>query len=193
MPRVVACALGLVLLSAAFGRGQDMPLFTFAKLGEKWVPATGATPGKVVPATAIFGDKTTAEVVTQDRATIYVGYANRAAVWAYPIKNGEPELKAGAPYAPLRVTQAYDNSREARERTTAKPPTLPVAALLLDPAGRLYAATAEEIQVFDPTGRACGSLPLPGSGIVEHLQWEAGNEPKLIVWIAGQKWTRAMK
>jgi sugar lactone lactonase YvrE len=68
-----------------------------------------------------------------------------------------------------------------------------VSALLLDPAGRLYAATPNDLQVFDPTGRLSGVLTLPEKGKrVEILRWEGPKNDVLAAWSGEQKWTRKM-
>ena len=183
--------VGLLVASASAGVAQDMPLFTFAKLGAKWEKCEADPPstGTLV----VLGDKAVCHVFTSDGATMYVGYTDRAAVWAYPVKDGKPDMVAGAPYAPLRIVAGYDNSREAREKRKTNPPTLAVTALLMDPAGRIYAATAKDIQVFDPTGRPCGTLPPPAAGQVRALAWRTGPTPALVINVAGVTWQREMK
>lgn len=183
-----------LVLAASVGVAQDMPLFTFAKLGAKWEAKEYQFNTGTVPPSAALGEKARCHVVTKDGATMYVGFADRAAVWAYPVKqDGSPDMAAGAPYAPLRIVEGYDNSREAREKREAKPSTLAVTALLIDSAGRIYAATPHNIQVFDPTGRICGTLPLPAAGEVRGLAWIDKPSPALGVNLGGTVWSRAMK
>ena len=134
----------------------------------------------------------TAAVRTADKGTVYAGFSSEPAVWAFtPDKEGK--LTNGAPYAPLRVGKGYDNSKEARDLLKAHPLTLPVHELALDSAGRLYAATSQDLQVFDPTGRPCGVLSLPAKGKVDAMTWEGQGKDTLTIWIDGRKWTRAMK
>jgi hypothetical protein len=187
--------LGVVaaLVLASVGVAQDMPLFTFAKLGAKWEKAGDW--GEALPIVGIEGAVTT---LSRDGATVFAGYPDRAAVWAYPLtKDLAPDMAAGAPYAPLRIVEGYDNSREAREKRKAHPPTLAVLALTVDPAGRIYAATKKDIQVFDPTGRLCGVLPLPKPGTVTAIAWhrEGGTDgvSKLSIGLDGTTWQREMK
>ena len=138
------------------------------------------------------GERLLSAVVTADKGTVYAGFLTESAVWAYtPDKDNK--LTNGAPYAPLRVRKAYDNSPEARRDAKAKPPTLAVHELTLDTAGRLYAATSQDLQVFDPTGRLSGVLTLPAKGKVEAMAWEGKEKDTLAMWIDGKKWTRAMK
>jgi hypothetical protein len=130
-------------------------------------------------------------VATPDGGTVYVGFSSEAAVWAFtPDEAGK--LTNGAPYAPLRVRKAYDNSKDARIKLNTDPPRLAVTALSLDSAGRLYAATEQDLQVFDPTGRLSGVLTLPEKGKVETMAWEGKEKDTLAVWVGEQKWTRKM-
>lgn len=133
----------------------------------------------------------TAVTRSADKATIYIAFDADDSVWAFtPDKNNK--LVNGAPYAPLRIRKGYDNSRQAREKLKSDPPTLAVNELILDSAGRIYAATSENLQVFDPTGRLSGILTLPAKGKVEAMVWEGKEQDTLAIWIDGQKWTRAM-
>lgn len=127
--------------------------------------------------------------MSADKSTLFVGHTHQAAVWAFVIGK-DSELTHGAPYAPLRIRNAYDNSPMAREKLQANPPTLAVTDLVLDSAGRLYVATERDLQVFDPTGRLSGVLALPDKGKVDRMAWE---ENVLVAWVGEQKWTRKMK
>lgn len=132
-----------------------------------------------------------AYVRTPDKGTVYVGFSSETAVWAFtPDKDNK--LVNGAPYAPLRVRKAYDNSKQARDKMIADPPRLAVTALSLDSTGRLYAATEQDLQVFDPTGRLSGVLTLPEKGKVETIAWEGKEKDTLAAWVGEQKWTRKM-
>jgi len=189
----------VLVLGASVGVAQDMPLFTFAKLGAKWEKATDTTMRYEGPDFAtIPKGQPLCRTVSKDNATLYAGYADRAAVWAYPVKpDGKPDLTAGAPYAPLRIVEGYDNSREVREKRLKYPPTLAVTALIWDPAGRLYAGTSQGIQVFDPTGRLCGVLPLPKPGTVKAIAWGreggTGGISTLYIDLGGITWQREMR
>jgi hypothetical protein len=187
-------ATTFLFLGASVGVAQDMPLFTFAKLGAKWEKIRGVIEFVPIPAPKA---PMTCAALTLDGSTLFAGYADRSAIWAYPVKkDGEPDLTAGAPYAPLRIVEGYDNSREAREKREAKPPTLAVTALAVDTAGRLYAGTSQGIQVFDPTGRLSGVLPLPKPGTVEAIAWGreggTGRIKTLTIDLDGA-WQREMK
>ena len=56
-------------------------------------------------------------------------------------------------------------------RLRVKPPatTCHAHGLTTDASGRTYAATDLGVQVFDPTGRLCGVLPLPGNTPATHV------------------------
>jgi len=187
----------VLVLGASVGVAQDMPLFTFAKLGAKWEQVWDKA-GPLAAAVPPVGVPGAVTALSKDGATVYAGYADRAAVWAYPVKpDGKPDLTAGAPYAPLRIVEGYDNSREVREKKLKYPPTLAVTALIWDPAGRLYAGTSQGIQVFDPTGRLCGVLPLPKPGTVKGISWNAeggtGGISTLYIDLGGITWQREMR
>lgn len=170
---------------------QDMPLFTILKAGEGWQKGEGLKPKPAGPS-GVAGQTPACTVLSADGATLYVGWNSSPHVWAYPLpKDGPPA--AGAPYAPLRVRKGYDNSRAAREKLTSDPPTLAVTALAVDVAGRIYAATPEDLQIFDPTGRLCGVVPLPADGRADALAWEGEQKDTLVLWVGDQKWTRKMQ
>lgn len=140
-------------------------------------------------------DFLTAAVFTADKGTVYVGFSSETAVWAFT-PDSDGKLTNGTPYAPLRFRKGYDNSKEALEELKGNPPRAEVSALLLDPSGRLYAATPNDLQVFDPTGRLSGVLELPEMGKgkrVEILRWEGPKQDVLAAWAGEQKWTRKMK
>jgi hypothetical protein len=136
-------------------------------------------------------ERIAAAVRTADKETVYVGFSHETAVWAFtPDEAGK--LTNGAPYAPLRVRKGYDNSKAVFDKQKANPPLTAVTALSLDSAGRLYAATEQDLQVFDPTGRLSGVLTLPEKGKVESIAWEGKEKDTLAVWVGEQKWTRKM-
>ncbi len=154
MPRALL-ALTLLLLAAPAVRGQDMPIFTFVPEGSRWEPTGGEPPaangGPVPPFTVEGGvfPRATAGVRSPDGGTLYVGLADGRAVWAFTL-GADGRLSNRAPYCPLRV-------RYGR-------PGVPVTGLAVDRVGRVYAATPDGVQVFDPTGRLSGVIPLPADG-----------------------------
>lgn len=171
------------LLFPAVGFAQDMPLFTITKAGESWKPATGERPK--TPSSWV---DTSPDGATMFQANWEIGF-----VYAWQISK-DPKAAIGlAPYAQLRIEQAYDNSRQAQEKRKKFPPKIEVHSVMVDSAGRIYAGTKLGIQIFDPTGRLCGVLALPTPGEPEHLGWEGPAKDRLIVWIGEKKFTRAMQ
>jgi enterochelin esterase family protein len=184
-------AVGALMLAAHAAAAQDMPLFTIIKDGEGWVKGEGKKP-KPAPETKIAGKHPACKVLSPGGDTLHVGWDSSTHIWAYQThKDGS--LGDGAPYAPLRIRKGYDNSREARDKLKADPPTLAVTALAVDADGRIYAATPLDLQIFDPTGRLCGVVALPADGKPDYLGWEGEKKDTLVLWIGDQKWTRKLQ
>ena len=172
-----------LLLLPAIGAAQDMPLFTITQSGETWKPATGERPK--TPSSWV---DTSPDGATMFQANWEIGF-----VYAWQ-RSKDPKAAIGlAPYAQLRIEQSYDNSREAQAKRKKFPPKIEVHSVMVDSAGRIYAATKPGIQVFDPTGRLCGVLALPMAGQPDHLGWEGDAKDRLVVWIGEKKFTRAMR
>ncbi|MCZ2342252.1 MAG: SMP-30/gluconolactonase/LRE family protein [Bacteroidales bacterium] len=176
--------VGVVLLLpglAGMAVGQDMPLSQFVQDGETWKTAQAASEKPTIPKPRItipgLGSATTS-VASPDGGTVFAGVATGRHIWAL-CANEKGELQNPAPYCPLRL----------KKGATA----LAVSAMVVDSAGRIYAATPENIQVFDPTGRLSGVLMLPKPGTPAALGWEGENRQTLVVWIHDQKFTRLMK
>ena len=111
-----------------------------------------------------------------DGGTLVVGLAGDRYLDAYRIdKDGG--LSAGEKYYPLR--------------TRAKTEPSEVAALALDGKSRLYAATKEGVQVFDPTGRLCGVLLSPRRAPITGLALAGEMGDELYVVCAGKLWMRS--
>ena len=172
-----------LLLLPAIGAAQDMPLFTITKFGETWKPGTGERPKGASPK----------EALSPDGSVRFSGVKLDSFVHAHNIGAESTVLPSGGPYAPLRIEQAYDNDKKAQAKRKTDPPKLAVTSLMVDSAGRIYAATKIGIQVFDPTGRLCGVLALPAPGQPEHLGWEGDAKDSLVVWIGEKKFIRAMQ
>ena len=90
-----------------------------------------------------------------------------------------------------------DGSLDAKEtyytlRTRRREPSL-VTALVLDADGRLYAATAEGVQVFDPTGRMCGVINAPARAAVTSLAFAGPARDQMYVVCDGKLYTRKTK
>lgn len=183
--------LGFVVVLCAFGRAaaQDMPLHEIIKAGETWRPHSG----QVVPPTLPYAiDGKTKCVVHSDRrdpvplnepsclalwhngGTLLVGDAGGKHLWAFRIgKDGA--LQAGDKYIPLRVRKGDERSE--------------VSALCVDRSNRVYAATKEGIQIFDPTGRLCGVIVRPTPAKITALVF-VGNE--LYALTADRTYVRTM-
>ena len=177
MPRSLLITFALLLGSSAL-RAQDMPLSQILIDGEGW--KSSGPPGvrsgyRPHPNTANRrGKLPTALAWSPDGGTLYAGYADSRAVWAFKFGKDEVPIN-GAPYCPLRLPG------DAGEIT--------VTAMTVDKDGRLYAATEIGIQVFDPTGRLCGVMESPTTPI-EHLTFD-GN--LLCAWGVNTKYSRKLK
>ena len=68
-----------------------------------------------------------------------------------------------------------------------------MSGIALDRDGRIYAATSVGVQVFDPTGRLCGVLPLPKAGTVRGLEWRETPTRGLALVLDGTVFVREMK
>jgi enterochelin esterase family protein len=198
----------IALSLAAFARAQDMPLAQILIDGEGWKKGEGsppsgrafqlpqATPPQKEGAVQLTLDGRslmqeaghylvrggpTAGVLSRDSGTAFLGYRS-GDVWAFPVlANGE--LKYGEPYCPIRVDTA-----RWKGNPDAKP--MPVTSMTGDKDGRIYAATALGVQIFDPTGRLCGVLTPAAPGKAEHLAFEGD---KLVLWIGEQKYERKLR
>lgn len=176
MSRIIIVAL---LMGCSFNLyAQDMPLssFTFPDEPFRKVTNPGEMPGPKTDNEP--RDKTQfrpeATVFTPDGGTVFSTHPDGKAIWAYVFME-DSMLKYGEPYCPLRLKPGQDMTA--------------VYGLLLDDAGRIYAATEEGIQVFDPTGRLSGVLLLPKRGIPLYMQFE---DDKLTLWLDGVKYAKKM-
>jgi gluconolactonase len=77
-------------------------------------------------------------------------------------------------------------------RTRGREPSR-VAALTLDADGRLYAATALGVQVFDPTGRMCGVINPPARAAVTSMAFAGPDRNQLYVVCDGKLYVRKTK
>jgi hypothetical protein len=211
-------ALYIVLLLPVGAFAQDMPLFTWAKNGEGWTK--GEDQLKVDLTREINEDdkvphmilkdpitkkqylwksgesdsgKDTPDccVASKDGGTLFVGFSQRGAVWVYQVNKDGLTLHGDA-YAPLRIRQGYDNSKEALAKLKTSPPTVSVVSLTRDKVGRIYALTSLGVQVFDPTGRPSGVMPLPVKANPTHMAWSTANKAKLKIWIGDKVWEREL-
>jgi sugar lactone lactonase YvrE len=90
-------------------------------------------------------------VVWPDGGTLVVGDAGGAALWAFRIEKDGNLTGGDRYYYPVRSRPGHPCG---------------VTDLAVDKVGRVYAATTEGVQVFDPTGRLIGVLAKPAAGAV---------------------------
>jgi hypothetical protein len=212
--RRITFAVAVVFLAAPAAIGQDMPLSMILREDAGWVKEVGKGPGEpgvfsialaeagdgfrygvrlggkgyhvTVPAPADAGPRLKfrqpkgvlrAGVVSPDGDTVFVGWTEDTAVWAYQV-GPDGRLVNGEPYCPLRLRQGQDK--------------LLVPGLTADAAGRIYAATANGVQVFDPTGRLSGVLLVPANGTPEWIGWDGEKRDRLAIGIGDAKYTRRL-
>ena len=160
---------------------QDMPLSSFTYEDEPFrkVENPGKKPGPSAEKSPEPREKTqldpVATVFSDDGGTVFSTHPDGKAIWAYVV-DSEGMLNYGEPYCPLRLKQGQDS--------------LAVYGLVIDNAERIYAATEEGIQVFDPTGRLSGVLLLPKRGIPLYMSLENN---LLSIWIGDTKYAKKMK
>lgn len=106
----------------------------------------------------------------KDEGTLVVAEGAGAHLWAFRIEQ-DGSLTHKERYYPLRV------------RPTK---TSHAGGLTVDDKGRLYAATDQGVQVFDPTGRLCGVLLRPENGHETGVVL-AGPERNMLVLACGNK------
>jgi sugar lactone lactonase YvrE len=194
-----AFAAAVALLAVGSAPAQDMPLSQILVEGEGWKESEGFPPkrqerestgtavllstrlplgGRVFGVTHGPQNMPSAWVLSPDGTTMFVGMRQGTAVWAYQI-GSKDKLINGAPYCQLRISPTEG--------------AVEVLGLALDTAGRVYAATPDGIQVFDPTGRLSGVLLLPAKGRPERIAWDGEKRDRLAVWIdATSKYVRKL-
>ena len=180
MTRILA-VLALFTVFPTTAGAQDMPLSQILIDGEGWKKVDGAGkppqpfPGELAGTRDSKGRRATANCSTADGGTLYVGYADGRALWAFKMDEDQTPT-AGAPYCPLRLKPEEGG--------------IAVTSLTIDKDGRIYAATPIGIQVFDPTGRMCGVMTAPPEPV-----WVLTFEgDRLVAWMAdGVKYTRKLK
>ena len=160
---LIASVLALAASSPALA--QDMPLSQILISGEGWQKVNA-------PSAHLNRDRTT---LSADRATVFIAVAGERFLWAAPATAEGKPATAGAPYAPLRLARGEK--------------AIEVTGLATDRDGRIYAATALGVQVFDPTGRPCGVLTPAAEGAPAGLAFEGD---KLTHWIKGEKYVRRL-
>ncbi len=219
MRHVASVLVGLLV--AAPVAAQDMPLSSFLVPGEGWksvrkelapahlfagdktgkphlldlvVTSSGHAYGASADPPAIFLVKPDATkrivaaswgtarsnlamVLSPDGGTLVVSDPERYRLTAFRVeKNGD--LTAGEGYYALRK----------RRRASSGP-----IRMAFDRANRLYAATPEGVQIFDPTGRLCGALLSPERADVTAVALGGPDFDRLYVICGGKAYVRKIK
>src|SRR5262249_57198966 len=116
-------------------------------------------------------------VLWADGGTLVVGEAKGQHLLAFRVKK-DGTLDARERYYPLRTRPGQPSE---------------VRALTIDAAGRLYAATAEGVQLFDPTGRLSGVLPAPARAALTAIAFAGKDRDRLHVVCGGKLYVRKTK
>ncbi len=178
MKTILSLAL---LLSPSLLLAQDMPLGEIVILGEIWQPHKGDMPKSVVKVPMTVTEKGTltdgkkeypVDVPKPSCTTVHRGYLMVASssdryIWAYSIEK-DGSLGKGDRYA-----RCYTHRKKIENNKFEDVP-LKVTAMTIDGQGRLYAASSEGIQAFDPTGRLCGVFTAP-MGKVDEITFAGSN------------------
>jgi sugar lactone lactonase YvrE len=153
----------VLLVVSPKGYAQDMPLSQILIDGEGW-KQTAAQPLPEVAATTTNSPNGSTVFTWRPECEGFV-YAKQAKVPG----------AAFTPYCPLRV------GRGEKPRVTA---------LTTDRDGRIYAATPQGVQVFDPTGRLCGVLSPASPDALEYLAFVGDH---LVGWAGNTTYSRKLK
>lgn len=94
--------------------------------------------------------------LSPDGGTLAVTDFDGAKVWAYRV-DADGSLTGGAPYMSLRQAVNPEGEFKFHEPPPLMPATLS-RTICTDTIGRFYVGSVTGVQVFDPTGRECGTL-----------------------------------
>jgi hypothetical protein len=108
--------------------------------------------------------------------TALIADASSKFIWAYRVEPGG--LSAGEKYISVRLGKGKSRSDASDIRT--------------DPAGRIFVATNEGVQIFDPTGRLCGVLSSPVKERVTALCFTGEAADRLFVACRGEVFVRKL-
>jgi enterochelin esterase family protein len=139
--------------------------------------------GQEVPVESRFADLG-GLVAWHNGGTLVTGLNKGRHLLALRLKS-DGSVDAPERYAPLRVRQIRPGDAKVRETEASQ-----VTALARDDADRIYAATKEGVQIFDPTGRMCGVLLSPAPAPVSAL---AIGQSRLYIICDGKLWCRKIK
>jgi gluconolactonase len=117
-------------------------------------------------------------VLWPDGGTLVVGDAGGAALWAFRIDKDGSLTSGDRYYYPVRTQPGRPCG---------------VTGLTVDRVGRVYAATTEGVQVFDPTGRLIGVLPRPSGGDLSGIALGGPAGDTLFVACGEKVYTRKTK
>jgi enterochelin esterase family protein len=120
-------------------------------------------------------EKPTGLALIHNDGTLVVADAASKNLWAFRIKQ-DGKLDAGEKYYSLRVRKS-DTSAET-------------TAVIADTRDRIYAATKEGLQVFDPTGRLCGVLMIPTTDPILSMNFEGEKLERLRIVTANEGYVR---
>jgi sugar lactone lactonase YvrE len=112
-----------------------------------------------------------------DQGTLVVGDAEGKRLYAFRVER-DGGLTAKEGYYTLRVRPGQDSG---------------VARLTIDGDRRVYAATPEGVQVFDPTGRLCGVLLKPLPEPVTAVAFGGAERDRLYIACGSKLFVRKMK
>lgn len=113
-----------------------------------------------------------------DEGTLVIGYPASDYLWACRIEK-DGTLGAKDRYYALRLTNGREGGR--------------VAQMTEDDARRLYAATSEGVQIYDPTGRMSGVVLKPERGDVTAVTIGGAGHSNLYIGIGGKVYARKIK
>lgn len=189
--RLYACQTGKNRIIALDAKGkesvliEDLPAFYLAVTRDGWIYATSPSEnaiyriGKDGKKKCVEQHMPTALGITLwvDQGTLVAGDMEGRHLTAFRIdKDGN--LGAREKYYTLRRRTGEDGL---------------VAAMTLDSARRLYAATRLGVQVFDPTGRMCGVLLRPEPAPVISLAFGGADMDRLYIVCGGKLYVRKTK
>jgi sugar lactone lactonase YvrE len=117
-------------------------------------------------------------VLWPDGGTLVVGDAGSAALWAFRIDKDGKLTGGDRYYYPVRSRPGHPCG---------------VSDLAVDKVGRVYAATTEGVQVFDPTGRLIGVLTNPAAGEISGVALGGPDGDTLFVGCGDKVYARKTK